>query len=78
MAKRKDEQVEEQTPQQPEAGDVLPMEPAAPAKRWKVCPKPGLGGAEAVVEADTVEDAIRVFNGQTSAFSRKQLTIEAV
>lgn len=91
MAKRKEEQVEQvegQTSQQvevaheaAESGDVLPMEqaaPAAPATRWKVCPNPGLAGAEAVVEADTVEDAIRLYNGNATAFSRKQLTIEAV
>lgn len=88
MAKRKDGEQVETAPEAVENADVLPMgateaspeavEPAEPKQRWKLQSKPGLGGVEMVVEADTVEDAIRLYNGQSTAFSRKQLVIEAI
>lgn len=50
---------------------------AEPLPRWKIRPKSGEVG-ESVVQAATVEDAIRAYNGASTQYAAKQLIIEAL
>lgn len=50
---------------------------AEPLPRWKIRPKSGDVG-ESVVQAATVEDAIRAYNGASTQYAAKQLIIEAL
>lgn len=64
--------------------DVVPVDDVSPVpaaevpvqgKRWRV----GVPGGDArIVTAETLEDAIREYNGDRTAFARRQLTIEEV
>lgn len=56
-------------------GTITPVAQILPL--WKISPKNGSAGEE-LVEAATIEDAIRVYNGNSGAFAFKQLNIEAV
>lgn len=57
--------------------EVEPVEQSAPVevrKSWLVRPISG-ARPEQVVHADTLEDAIRAYNGDRSSYTRKQLEI---
>ena len=55
------------------AEDLPPVADAVPLKKWVVSTKDG--GITREVHADTLEDAIRAFNGTQTAYPRKQLDI---
>lgn len=55
------------------ANDLPPVQEAAPMKKWIVSTKDG--GITREVQADTIEDAIRAFNGAATSYPRKQLDI---
>ena len=64
------------TPDMPPADtaeDLPPVADADPVKKWIVSTKDGATTRE--VEADTIEDAIRAFNGSSTSYPRKQLDI---
>lgn len=61
------------------AGEIVPVAGstnavALPQKAWLVRPVSG-ARPEQVVHADTLEDAIRSYNGDRSNYTRKQLEI---
>ncbi len=68
MAKKQAEQPEVE---QPIATPVVEM----PRKLWLVRPISG-NAPEREVYADTLEDAIRAYNGDQTSYTRKQLQIE--
>lgn len=62
-----------------EAGEIVPVDVstndvALPQKTWLVRPISG-AAHEQIVSADTLEDAIRAYNGNRSNYTRKQLEI---
>ena len=66
------------------APDVLQMNsdspevsatPAPELIRWKISTKDGTRATD-LVEAASIDDAIRIYNGSNLSYSRKQLTIE--
>jgi hypothetical protein len=70
-----------ENPKSDESSSVLPVaepveEPKPQLPLWKIGPKDGTAEPD-LVEAETIEDAIRAYNGSTGAYSRKQLTIES-
>ena len=74
MSKAKSQSADSHPASEPQpASDVQPsVSVSATSKRWLV----GLPGGEPVeILADSIEDAIRLFNGGQTSYARKQLTI---
>lgn len=74
MSKAKSQSAKSQPAQdtQPASGNESAVAVSATSKRWLV----GLPGGEPVeILADSIEDAIRLFNGNGTSYARKQLTI---
>ena len=90
MAKsRKQDGDRDESAEQGDSPETLPMNggdagaaegnatPAESLPRWKIRPKSGEAG-ESIVQAATVEDAIRNYNGASTQYAAKQLIVEAL